>query len=65
MSCWPGGVIGSHAGLRSLCRKACRFKSDPGHFLSNQHDLLNEIAGIAHPELLVGRLGSCVLALNV
>ena len=38
------GVIGSHAGLRSLCRKACEFESRPQHFHSiqlSQSDLGN------------------------
>jgi len=30
----PYVVIGSQAGLRSQCRKACRFDSDYGHQLS-------------------------------
>ena len=31
LSARPGGEIGRHEGLRSPCRKAYRFESDPGH----------------------------------
>lgn len=29
---WSRGVIGSHASLRNLCRKTCRFESDRDHY---------------------------------
>ena len=36
LSARPGGEIGRHEGLRSPCRKAYRFESDPGHHPLNE-----------------------------
>lgn len=43
----PGGEIGRLAGLRGLCRKACGFKSHPGHQKETQSSKLSAKSGSA------------------